>query len=56
MTHSLAEIGQNIELAKQFSGDESYRFVNGVLGNVADALQKQRQQQTESAPTEHPHV
>lgn len=30
-----AAINESIELAKTFSGDESGRFVNGVLGKVA---------------------
>jgi N utilization substance protein B len=30
-----AAINESIELAKTFSGDESGRFVNGVLGRVA---------------------
>jgi len=32
-----AAINESIELAKTFSGDESGRFVNGVLGRVAAA-------------------
>ena len=31
-----AAINESIELAKTFSGDESGRFVNGVLGKVAE--------------------
>jgi N utilization substance protein B len=30
-----AAINESIELAKTFSGDESGRFVNGILGKVA---------------------
>jgi transcription antitermination protein NusB len=30
-----AAINESIELAKTFSGDESGRFVNGILGRVA---------------------
>ena len=30
-----AAISESIELAKTFSGDESGRFVNGILGRVA---------------------
>lgn len=30
-----AAINESIELAKTFSGDESGRFVNGVLGRIA---------------------
>ena len=30
-----AAINESIELAKTFSGDESSRFVNGILGRVA---------------------
>ena len=30
-----AAINESIELAKTFSGEESGRFVNGVLGKVA---------------------
>ena len=32
-----AAINESIELAKTFSGEESGRFVNGVLGKVAQA-------------------
>ncbi len=32
-----AAINESIELAKTFSGDESGRFVNGILGKVAAA-------------------
>ena len=32
-----AAINESIELAKTFSGDEAGRFVNGVLGKVAQA-------------------
>jgi transcription antitermination protein NusB len=31
-----AAINESIELAKTFSGDESGRFVNGILGKVAE--------------------
>jgi N utilization substance protein B len=31
-----AAINESIELAKTFSGEESGRFVNGVLGKVAE--------------------
>jgi transcription antitermination protein NusB len=31
-----AAINESIELAKTFSGDESGRFVNGILGRVAE--------------------
>src|SRR5262249_32641342 len=31
-----AAINESIELAKPFSGDESGRFVNGILGRVAE--------------------
>jgi N utilization substance protein B len=31
-----AAINESIELAKTFAGDESGRFVNGVLGKVAE--------------------
>jgi N utilization substance protein B len=34
-----AAINESIELAKTFSGDESGRFVNGVLGRVAGLAQ-----------------
>jgi len=33
-----AAINESIELAKTFSGEESGRFVNGVLGKVAETL------------------
>jgi N utilization substance protein B len=33
-----AAINESIELAKTFSGDESGRFVNGVLGKVAETV------------------
>ena len=33
-----AAINESIELAKTFSGEESGRFVNGVLGKVAESL------------------
>ncbi len=33
-----AAINESIELAKTFSGDESGRFVNGILGRVAATL------------------
>lgn len=32
-----AAINESIELAKTFSGEESGRFVNGVLGKVAES-------------------
>ena len=32
-----AAINESIELAKTFSGEESGRFVNGILGRVASA-------------------
>lgn len=31
-------INEIIDLAKQFSGEESYRLINGILGALADAL------------------
>ena len=34
-----AAINESIELAKTFSGDESSRFVNGVLGRIAGSAQ-----------------
>jgi N utilization substance protein B len=34
-----AAINESIELAKTFSGDESGRFVNGVLGKVAAGVE-----------------
>jgi len=34
-----AAINESIELAKTFSGEESGRFVNGVLGKVAAGVQ-----------------
>jgi N utilization substance protein B len=34
-----AAINESIELAKTFSGEESGRFVNGVLGRVAGSAQ-----------------
>jgi transcription antitermination protein NusB len=33
-----AAINESIELAKTFSGDESGRFVNGILGKVAETV------------------
>lgn len=33
-----AAINESIELAKTFSGDESGRFINGVLGRVAASV------------------
>ena len=33
-----AAINESIELAKTFSGDESGRFVNGILGKVAESV------------------
>jgi N utilization substance protein B len=33
-----AAINESIELAKTFSGEESGRFVNGVLGKVAESV------------------
>ena len=35
--HSVS-INEAVELAKQYSADDSYRFINGVLGAVAEAL------------------
>jgi transcription termination factor NusB len=29
-------INEAVELAKQFGGDNSFKFVNGVLGDVMD--------------------
>lgn len=34
-----AAINEAVELAKQFGGENSGRFVNGVLGNIASAPQ-----------------
>ncbi len=31
-------INEAVELAKQFSGDESYRLINGILGSLAEEL------------------
>lgn len=36
-----AAINESIELAKTFSGDEAGRFVNGVLGKVAEVPGRQ---------------
>lgn len=36
-----AAINESIELAKTFSGDESGRFVNGILGRVAEMADAQ---------------
>jgi N utilization substance protein B len=33
-----AAINESIELAKTFSGDESGKFVNGILGKVAETV------------------
>ena len=33
-----AAINESIELAKTFSGEESGRFVNGVLGKIAESV------------------
>ncbi len=33
-----AAINESIELAKTFSGEESGRFVNGILGRVAEGV------------------
>jgi N utilization substance protein B len=33
-----AAINESIELAKTFSGEESGRFVNGILGKVAETV------------------
>jgi N utilization substance protein B len=33
-----AAINESIELAKTFSGEEAGRFVNGILGRVAESL------------------
>ena len=35
-----AAINESIELAKTFSGEEAGRFVNGVLGRVAESAQR----------------
>jgi N utilization substance protein B len=37
-----AAINESIELAKTFGGDESGRFVNGVLGRIAAAAAESR--------------
>lgn len=34
-------INEAVDLAKQFSGEESYRLVNGVLGSLAEAVSKE---------------
>ncbi len=34
-----AAINESIELAKTFSGEESGRFVNGILGRIAGAVE-----------------
>jgi transcription antitermination protein NusB len=34
-----AAINESVELAKTFSGDESGRFVNGILGKVAETAE-----------------
>jgi N utilization substance protein B len=36
-----AAINESIELAKTFAGDESGRFVNGILGRVAEMADAQ---------------
>jgi transcription antitermination protein NusB len=34
-------INEAVDLAKQFSGDESYKLINGILGSLAEALSKE---------------
>jgi len=34
-------INEAVDLAKQFSGEESYRLVNGVLGSLAEVVSQQ---------------
>lgn len=36
-------INEAVELAKEFGGENSGKFVNGVLGNVAESLNKEKQ-------------
>jgi N utilization substance protein B len=33
-------MNEYIELAKEYSSDKSYQFINGVLNNVVKELQK----------------
>ena len=46
-------INEAVDLAKEFGGeDESHRFVNGVLGRIADYLAEQRGKQPEAIADE----
>jgi len=45
-------INEAVELAKTYGGDDSSKFVNGVLGRIAD--QQVMQQEAPSATTEQP--
>ena len=36
-------INEAVELAKSFGGDESPKFVNGILGRIADALEAEQE-------------
>ena len=40
-----AAINEAVEIAKRFGGDSSGRFVNGVLGNIADNLASTRERE-----------
>lgn len=35
-------INEAVELAKEFGGDKSYTFINGVLGKITSLLRKDR--------------
>ncbi|WP_428832789.1 transcription antitermination factor NusB [Natroniella acetigena] len=37
-------INEAVELAKSFSDQQSSKFVNGVLGNIADALEEREEE------------
>lgn len=39
-------LNEAIELAKRFGGEESAKFVNGILNNIADSVQKNESQES----------
>jgi len=45
-------INEAVELAKTFSGEESGKFVNGILGQIARKIKEERKTEPEELPVE----
>jgi len=46
-----AAINEAVDLAKRYGGDNSGRFVNGVLGTVLERVTSERRREAPSSPT-----